>query len=535
MSARAAAVLGLGAPVARLAAVLALWQALVGLHAVNGLVLPSPAQIVVQVWSGRQGYLLDARTTLGEAGLGFLAGSGLAVASAILFLRVRVAERALMPLAVASYCLPAIAIAPILQVVLPGDEPKVVLAALFVFFTTLTTVATGLRSVDPVVIDMVRAFGGTGSSELRKVRVRNALPYLVRALQLGAPSALLGAIIGEFLGGSSGLGIALIQAEADLSSPRTWAVLAVSGAISGVLYGALGLASHRLERYGEDRASSGPVWPSGEGRSGAGRSRWARKLVSATVAISASVAVTLGVWTAAIKMLRLSSYFAVDPAGVWSYLFSGSQAGEDRSLVFGQLGVTLEDAALGFVSGLVVASALAAVMVMIPRVSKEVMPWAVALRSVPLVAIAPLISVELGRGIASVLAICAIVTFFPTLVFMVGGLRGAPAAALDLLRACGGRTWSEFTKVRAPTALPALFHSARVAAPGALLAAILIEWTATGNGMGAQMIVASETSQYPQLWSDVAVVTAVSLLLYAGLGILERYVTERRAGRVRPS
>jgi len=520
------AVRGYVAPVARLAAVVVLWQALVQLRLVSDLVLPSPDQIIVQVWKGRQNYLLDARTTLGEAGLGFLVGNGLAIAVAILFVRVRFAERALMPLAVASYCLPAIAIAPILQVVLPGDEPKVVLAGLFVFFTTLTTVVTGLRSVDPVVVDMVRAFGGSSSVELRKVRARNALPYLVRALQLAAPSALLGAIIGEFLGGSSGLGVALIQAEADLSSPRTWAVLAVSGGISGVLYGTLGVASVRLRCHGEDRSSVD--LPSASARGRTGGSGGARRLVTMAITLLVSIAAILAVWTAGIKILRLNSYFAVDPAGVWQYLVSAASASQDRAVVFGQLGVTLADAALGFASGLVVASALAAFMVMIPRISKEVMPWAVALRSVPLVAIAPLISVELGRGIASVVVICAIVTFFPTLVFMIGGLRSTTAASLDLLRAMGGDRWKEFTKVRIPTAVPAFFHSARVAAPGALLAAILIEWTATGDGMGAQMIVASETSQYPQLWSDVVVVTAVSLLLYGALGVLERAVSMRR-------
>ncbi len=109
-------------------------------------------------------------------------------------------------------------------------------------------------------------------------------------------------------------------------------------------------------------------------------------------------------------------------------------------------------------------------------------PVAVVLRSVPFVAMTPLIAVALGRGLVSVTVIAGIVTFFPTLVNVVQGLRSAPDDAILLMRAFDASELTTLVKVRLPSALPSLFSSARIAAPGALLGAILAEWLSTGTG-----------------------------------------------------
>ena len=112
------------------------------------------------------------------------------------------------------------------------------------------------------------------------------------------------------------------------------------------------------------------------------------------------------------------------------------------------------------------------------------MPIAMVLRSVPLVAMTPLIVLVFGRGLMAVTVIAGIVTFFPTLVNVTLALRATPQESIDLCRAYGASPRHTLRKVQVPSALPALFASLRIAAPLALVGALLAEWLATGQGLG---------------------------------------------------
>jgi ABC-type nitrate/sulfonate/bicarbonate transport system permease component len=153
-------------------------------------------------------------------------------------------ERIVVQLAVASYCLPLVAIGPILSLLFSGTTPMITLAALAVFFTTLIGALLGLRSADQVTLDVVRAYGGGRWAELVKVRLIAALPATLAALKISAPAALLGAIIGEYLGHiDTGLGIAMTVSEASVQVPRTWGIALVSGLVAGLGYGLTALVA----------------------------------------------------------------------------------------------------------------------------------------------------------------------------------------------------------------------------------------------------------------------------------------------------
>jgi ABC-type nitrate/sulfonate/bicarbonate transport system permease component len=127
-----------------------------------------------------------------------------------------------------------------------GDTPVVAMSALSVFFTTLVGALLGLRSADAAALDLVRAYGGGHWQQLRRVRLVAALPTTLAALRVAAPAALLGAIIGEYLGRvTEGLGIAMIISETQLNVARTWAIALVGGAVAGTAYGLTAL----VERY----------------------------------------------------------------------------------------------------------------------------------------------------------------------------------------------------------------------------------------------------------------------------------------------
>jgi ABC-type nitrate/sulfonate/bicarbonate transport system permease component len=229
-----------------LVALIAVWWILaVTVFSAKGSGVPTPWEVLAQLvddgWSFYQPLIA---ATLGEALRGYVIGNGLALLCAGLVLVVAPVERLVVQLAVASYCLPLVAIGPILSLLFSGTTPMITLAALAVFFTTLIGALLGLRSADPVALDVVRAYGGGRWAELYKVRLIAALPATLNALKISAPAALLGAIIGEYLGHiDTGLGIAMTVSEASVQVPRTWGIALVSGLVAGIGYGLTALVA----------------------------------------------------------------------------------------------------------------------------------------------------------------------------------------------------------------------------------------------------------------------------------------------------
>jgi len=199
--------------------------------------VPPPQEVLVTVFHD-PGFEMwpNVVTTAEEAGTGFLWGNLVAVALALAFVQLPILEKALLRVVLATYCMPIIAIGPILEIVLSGTAPQSTLAGLSVVFTTLVGCLVGLRSADPVSLDLVRAYGGGRWSQLAKVRARAALPAAFAGLAISGPAAVLGAIVGEYLGASQGLGVALITADENLNARRAFAIALVATAIAGAAY-----------------------------------------------------------------------------------------------------------------------------------------------------------------------------------------------------------------------------------------------------------------------------------------------------------
>jgi len=228
--------------VVAMALLLGLWSLLTATAGADSRIWPTPWGIVAQM--GRDGwhfYWPDVSTTGAEALKGFVWGNGLAVVLAVVVMLVPALERPLVTLSVVSYCLPIVAIGPVFVIVFSGDTPEVALAAMAVFFTTLVGTLLGLRSADRTSLDMVRAYGAGRVAVLVKVRYKAALPSLFAALRIAAPAAVLGAIIGEYLGGDKGLGVAMINSEEALDISRTWGIAFAATALGAVGYASMAL------------------------------------------------------------------------------------------------------------------------------------------------------------------------------------------------------------------------------------------------------------------------------------------------------
>ncbi len=251
--------------------------------------------------------------------------------------------------------------------------------------------------------------------------------------------------------------------------------------------------------------------------------RVVRPLLNAVV----TLVVIIGLWFAFLRVFNVNPLIAKSPVDVWDYLVHGADAGSGGASVWGGLGRTLFDAALGFAAGLIAAVAVALSFVLSRTVAGMLLPLAVLVRSVPLVAMTPVLTLVFGRGIMATTVISGIVVFFPALVTMTFGLRSASRQSADLVRAYGGGTWTVARKVMLPSALPALFASARIAVPGAVIGAMLAEWLATGQGMGYGMLQDANSFNYVDIWASVALLTGVSVILYNLTAIGESAVLAR--------
>ena len=228
-------------------AILIAWQLIAVLWGGEKHVVASPTEILQTLHKDGWGlYWPNIWQTVKEAAQGWFWGNLLAIVLAIVFVQVPVIERGLLRLAVASYCLPIIAIAPVLVILYRGDTSKIILAALSVFFTTLISMLVGLRAADPASLDLVHAYGGGSWMQMRKVRLQASIPSLFVGLRIAAPAALLGAIVGEYLGADRGLGVVMIASQSAINVPRTWGIALVATAVAGAAYGLTALVERLI-------------------------------------------------------------------------------------------------------------------------------------------------------------------------------------------------------------------------------------------------------------------------------------------------
>jgi ABC-type nitrate/sulfonate/bicarbonate transport system permease component len=208
----------------------------------NGAV-PTPLAVLRQYSKdGFDFYWTNVSVTLRGALIGFAWGNVLAIAVAFLVLLLPALEGVATQVAVISYCMPLTAIGPIILVVFGGRAPTIFLAGISVFFTTLVGALLGLKAADRTSLDVVQAYGGNRFTQLRKVQVIAALPATISALKIAAPAAMLGAIIGEYLGGvDNGLGVAITAAQQNYMVPRTWGLALVCGGVAGFGFLVIGL------------------------------------------------------------------------------------------------------------------------------------------------------------------------------------------------------------------------------------------------------------------------------------------------------
>ncbi len=260
----------------------------------------------------------------------------------------------------------------------------------------------------------------------------------------------------------------------------------------------------------------------------------ARQLGRALLTVGIAVVVLMLLWAALLALFDVSAFVGKSPLAVGQYLFAETpargirpaslSAADARAASFGALGTTLVNAAIGFGSGMVIATVIAIGFVLYRPFEFAFMPIAMLLRSVPLVAMAPLLLLIFGQGKLGVAVIAAIVVLFPALVNIVLGLSSATPQALDVIRVNGGSELTALLKVRIPAALPQFLASARISVPGAIVGSMLAEWLVGFEGMGGVLSGYKGAGNYGGVWTIVALSVLVSIVLYEVMTVIEAAV-----------
>lgn len=491
--------------------VLVLWQIFADLLA-GSYLLAGPAEISAYLWANAALIIRALQVTAFSAGVGFLFGNLVAILLAIIATLAPRTERMISLLALVIFCLPLVATGPILRVLWgPGSGPQITLAALAVYYTTYLPLMVGLRAAPPSWFDLVNTYGRGRFTSLVEVRTMAALPYLIAGLQIAAPAAFLGAMIGEFTGADRGLGVLTIRAMRGLDLAGTWAIALVAAATSMLAYGAVGWLGRRVTT-GPPPLILAPQAPKSQG--------WIA-VFGWTILVMLTI---LALWWLSMEVFSLNRFFAKRPEDVWAFLVTVPQAGAHRATLLAALGETLALTVPGYFFGLGLGLGLAMLITLVPRFAQFVMPIAVALRAIPIIITAPLIVVALGRGPSATVTIVALMIFFPTLIACLQGLSRAPKSVLDFFESYAAGPYRRLFSAQTPAMLPAFFAAARMAVPASVLAATTAEWLATGRGIGGLMALTASTSGYAMLWSAVVVLVAVAVLGYLAVAQAERAV-----------
>src|SRR5690606_37204243 len=218
-------------------AFLAVWEVAVRVTETPVYLVPAPTDIVAVLAEDVAELAPAAATTLLQATAGLVLGGalGLAMATAITFWQQL--EQGVMSLALLIKSTPIIAIAPILTVWLGfGPAPKVVVTALLTFFPVLINSLEGFRSVDPAIAEWFRSVDAPPRQYFLQARWPSARPFLFAALKVAAPLSLIGAVVAEWMGASSGLGRRMWLAYTNLDMPSLFAAVAVLTALSAGIY-----------------------------------------------------------------------------------------------------------------------------------------------------------------------------------------------------------------------------------------------------------------------------------------------------------
>lgn len=250
-------------------------------------------------------------------------------------------------------------------------------------------------------------------------------------------------------------------------------------------------------------------------------SRWWERPLAGWLLPVAVIGGLLGTWEAMVRLRDTPAWLLPPPSAV------ARAIARDRALLLehgvATAGATLLGFALALMAGLVIGAALAGS----PLLARTIAPLVVGSQTVPVVAVAPLLVIWFGYGLAPKVLVTALIAFFPIAIAWGDGLRRADRDALALVTAFGAGRWRRFRLVSGPGALPALFSGARVGASVAVIGAVFGELVGSSRGLGYLLTRSTATFQTDRVVAVIVALAVVALGLYGVVALVERATTSR--------
>jgi putative hydroxymethylpyrimidine transport system permease protein len=227
-----------------------------------------------------------------------------------------------------------------------------------------------------------------------------------------------------------------------------------------------------------------------------------------------STAVILGLWQGLVIGLELPSFILPSPFEVFEKLI------DRHDVLLRHSWVTAQEILLGLLLGLTMGLVFAFQMLLFKPVKRWMLPILIASQAIPVFAIAPVLMLWLGYGIASKIVMAALIIFFPITTCCYDGLRNTPRGYLDLAKTMGATKWQMLRHIQLPAALPAIASGIRVAVVIAPIGAVAGEWVGSSEGLGYLMLQANARMMIDEMFAALFILSTLSIALYFGADTL---------------
>jgi sulfonate transport system permease protein len=479
----------------------------------RGMVVTPRAAVAPLFGPSSDVYLRALRATVWSALRGLCVGGSSAFLAALLAAGVPTLRGSIARLAAIANAAPWVAVAPCLLIVLGRDRGPVAVAAIAVFFAIFVSTSLGLGAAPPAAHDVVTVLGGTRLRRVWSVQLPAAWPSVADGLTIAAPAALAGAVFGEWYGAPRGLGVLLITSMQGARADRLWAASLLCSGCGLLAYAVLaGLRALATRRFG---ATVGNTVETRRARA-----PWAR-VMSETFAVTVLLALLVTLWWGWVEWREIPAIVVPRPSAVLDDITRAP--GE----YFAATGHTLLTALLALVGGVVAGLAAALVSARFDALARMTTPLVVVLAATPLVALFPLFARVLGYNPTTVRALAGVLVFYPVFVYARAGLAASSPAARDLVAALGGDAGTRYRRVVLPSAVPHVVSGVRIAAGSAVIAAVVGESLIGREGLGVEFAYSYNLLELPRAFGAAIVVVAVSVVVFALAGRLERAVHAR--------
>lgn len=248
----------------------------------------------------------------------------------------------------------------------------------------------------------------------------------------------------------------------------------------------------------------------------------------------AVIAALLGAWELAAQWDVLADALGIEPFLVPAPSDVADSLWTDRELLADNAWVTVQEVVLGFAIAAALGFAFAVALHLSDTLRRAFYPLLVASQTVPVIAIAPILVVWLGFGLGPKLVIIALVCFFPITVNTLDGLRSVDPDLARMMRTLDASRAQILRRIEIPAALPFLLSGAKIAAVVSVIGAVFGEWSGADEGLGHLILIAQGQVQTARVFAAVVVLSALALILFGALALIERRVAWWRPGAPRP-